>query len=147
MWPRSPLTSASSTAIGKGRMGSALMESLQNFVLFDRINLWVRPLTYFYIPKSARACLFPQSVNICCFCSGPINVDPICPQPRPRQIPRWRVHRGQARQRHARRHQGRGRAKEATHKQQTNNKQQEQRRKQKHYYYYYYDYYYYYYYY
>ena len=41
----------------------------------------VLPLTCFYIPKSAKAYLFPQSVNIYCFCSGPISVDSICPQP------------------------------------------------------------------
>ena len=40
-----------------------------------------RPLTYFYLPKSARAYLFPQFVKIHYFCSGPISVDPICPQP------------------------------------------------------------------
>ena len=39
------------------------------------------PLTYFYIPKSARAYLFPQSVKIRYFCSGPTSVGPICPQP------------------------------------------------------------------
>ena len=42
----------------------------------------VLPLTYFYLPKSARAYPFPQSVKTRCFCSGPISVDPICPQPR-----------------------------------------------------------------
>ena len=48
---------------------------------FDRGTFWVLPLTYFYISKSARAYLFPQSVKIYSFCSGPISVDPICPQP------------------------------------------------------------------
>ena len=36
---------------------------------FDRGTFGVRPLTYFYIPKSARAHLFPQSVKINRFCS------------------------------------------------------------------------------
>ena len=54
-------------------MGS-LQISLETF--------WVLPLTYLYLPKSARAYLFPQSVKIHYFCSGPIRVDPICPQPR-----------------------------------------------------------------
>ena len=40
------------------------------------------PVTYVYLPKSARAYLFPQSVKIHYFCSGPFSVDPICPQPR-----------------------------------------------------------------
>ena len=46
----------------------------------DRGTFWVLPLTYFYLPKSARAYLFPQSVKNHYFCSGPISVDPICPQ-------------------------------------------------------------------
>ena len=51
-------------------------------LFFDRGTFWVLPLTYFYLPQSARACLFPQSVKFHYFCSGPISVDPICPQPR-----------------------------------------------------------------
>ena len=52
------------------------------FLLFvDRGAFWVLPLTYFFLPISARAYLFPQSVQIPYFCSGPICVDPICPQP------------------------------------------------------------------
>ena len=33
-------------------------------------------------PVTGRT-FFPQSVNICYFYSGPISVDPICPQPNP----------------------------------------------------------------
>ena len=51
-------------------------------MFFDRGTFWVLPLTYFYIPKSDRVHLFPQSVKINYFCSGPISVDPICPQPK-----------------------------------------------------------------
>ena len=100
--------------LGEGQMGSALMRSLQipcfiklikrdvflprrgtngigtngvtaNLLFFDRGAFWVLPLTYFYLPKSARAHahLFRQSVKMCCFCSRPISVVPICPQPRP----------------------------------------------------------------
>ena len=36
----------------------------------------------FYLPLSARAYHFPKFVRIHNFCSGPISVDPICPQPR-----------------------------------------------------------------
>ena len=68
-------------SIGKGHMGSALMGSLRILVLFDRGTFWVLLLTYFYITKSAGVYLFPQSVKNVCFCSGPISVDPICPQP------------------------------------------------------------------
>ena len=53
-----------------------------NCSFFDRWTFWVLPLSCFYLPKSARACLFPQSVKIHYFCSGPVSVDPICPQPR-----------------------------------------------------------------
>ena len=52
-----------------------------NFMSFDRGTFWQLPLTYFYLPKSARAYLFPQSVKVYYFCSGPISVDPICQQP------------------------------------------------------------------
>ena len=50
-------------------------------MLFDRGTCWVLPLTYLYLPESARAYLFPQSVKTHYFCSGPISFDPICPQP------------------------------------------------------------------
>ena len=53
-----------------------------NFMFFDRGPFGVLPLTYFEIPKSASAYLFPQSDKIDYFCSGLISVDPICPQPR-----------------------------------------------------------------
>ena len=67
--------------LGKGQMGSALMGVTANVISFDRGTFWVLMLTCFYLPKSARAYLFPQSVNIPYFCSGPISVDPIRPQP------------------------------------------------------------------
>ena len=44
-------------------------------------TFWVLPLAYFYLPKSARAYLVPQSVEIHDLFSGPISVDPTCPQP------------------------------------------------------------------
>ena len=50
-------------------------------MFFDRGTFWVLLSTYFYLPKSARAYLFPQSIKIRYFCSGPISVDPSCPQP------------------------------------------------------------------
>ena len=69
------------THLGKGQMGSALIGVTANFMFLTEFVLGVLPLAYFYIPKSSRACLFPQSVKIHYFCSGPISVDPICPQP------------------------------------------------------------------
>ena len=83
-------------AIGKGQMRSALMGSrfycfFFIFIFFDRGTLWVLPLTYFYfcLPKSARAYIFPQYVNIHYFCSGPISVAPICPQPSDADVTHW----------------------------------------------------------
>ena len=53
------------------------------FMLFDRGTFWVLPLTYFYLPQSARTYFsFYQSVKNRYFRSGPISVDPICPQPK-----------------------------------------------------------------
>ena len=63
-------------------MGSALMGSQRISCFNDRGTFWVLPLTYFHLPKSARAYAFPQSVKNNYFCSGPISVDPICPQPK-----------------------------------------------------------------
>ena len=50
------------TVVGKGQMGSALMGSLQ-ISCFLTEGLFGYPLTYFYLSKSARAYLFPQSVK------------------------------------------------------------------------------------
>ena len=52
-----------------------------NSTFLDRGTFWALPLTYFYLPKSAWAYLFPQSIKIHHFCSGPVSADPICPQP------------------------------------------------------------------
>ena len=60
-------------AVRKGQMGSALMRSLQMSCFLTGI-FGVLPLTYFDIPRSARAYLFPQSVKNHCFCSGTILV-------------------------------------------------------------------------
>ena len=52
-----------------------------NFVFFYGGTFWVLPSIFFYLPKSARAYLSPQSAKIHYLCSGPMSVDPICPQP------------------------------------------------------------------
>ena len=65
----------------KGTNGISTNGVTANFIFFERGTIWVLLLTYFYLPKSARAYLFPHSVKIHYFCSGPISVDPICPQP------------------------------------------------------------------
>ena len=71
--PHLPGARGAVAAIGKGQMGSALMGSLQMSVFFDRGTCWVLLLTYVYLPKRARAYLFPQSVKLDYLCSGPIN--------------------------------------------------------------------------
>ena len=53
-----------------------------NFYAFWQRDLWVLPLTKIYLPSSARAYIFPQSIKMCYFWAAPVSVDPICPQPR-----------------------------------------------------------------
>ena len=65
----------------KGTNGVSSSWVIANFMFLTEGLFWLCPLTYFNIPKSARAYLFPQSIKHHYFCSGPISVDPICPQP------------------------------------------------------------------
>ena len=51
-------------------------------VFWQRGSFWVLRLTCFYLLKSAKAYLFPQSDKLHYFCSGPMSVDPICLRPR-----------------------------------------------------------------
>ena len=62
----------------KGTNGVSPDGVTANFMYFDRGTFGV---AYFYIPRSARAYMLPRSVTIHYFCSGPISVDPSCPQP------------------------------------------------------------------
>ena len=66
--------------IRKGTNGVSTNGFPADFKLFGRGTFWVLPLTLFHLPKSATAYLFLQSIKIHGFCSGPISVDPICPQ-------------------------------------------------------------------
>ena len=80
-----PLTLVNGTQTNEDRKGTSGVSSngiTAKFMFFDRGTFWVLPLTYLYIPKSARAYLFPQSIKHNCFCIVPISVGPICPQPR-----------------------------------------------------------------
>ena len=63
---------SSGAVLGKGQMGSALTGSLQISCLFDRGTFWALPLTYFCIPKSARAYLFPQSLEFITCAEAPL---------------------------------------------------------------------------
>ena len=66
--------------LGKGQMGSALVRHCK-FRVFDRGTFWV-PIYQNMFMIIICAYLFPQSVKIPYFCSDPISVEPICPQPR-----------------------------------------------------------------
>ena len=66
----------------KGTSGVSTNGVTAKSMFFDRGTFWVLPLTRFYFPKSARAYLFPRSVELHDFCSGPMSADPICPQPK-----------------------------------------------------------------
>ena len=52
-----------------------------NFMFFDKGTFWVLLSIYFYLPEVPGRTFFHQSVEIHYFCSGPISVDPVCPQP------------------------------------------------------------------
>ena len=71
----------------KGTNGVSTNGVTANFMFFDRGTFWVLLLIYFHLPQSARAYLFPQSVKINYFSSGPISVGPICPQPKSARQP------------------------------------------------------------
>ena len=58
----------------KGTNGVSTNGVTANLRLCDRGTFRVLPLAYFYLPKSARASLCPQSVRMHYFCSGPIKV-------------------------------------------------------------------------
>ena len=63
---------------GKGQMGSALsalMGSLQ-IPCFLTGTFWVLPLTYFYLPKSASAHLFPNLSKFITFAAAPLVLTP-----------------------------------------------------------------------
>ena len=66
--------------LGKGRKGSALLGSLR-MICFLSATFWILPLTCFIFPKVPGRIFFPQSVELHCFCRGPISVDSIFPQP------------------------------------------------------------------
>ena len=53
-----------------------------NFMLFLTEGLFGHPVNLLLSPQKCQGIpLFPQSVKVRYLCSGPISVDPICPQP------------------------------------------------------------------
>ena len=64
-------------SLGKGQMGSALVYGVAaNCTCFDRTFFCVLPLTCLYLPKSARAYLFPQSVKLVTLPAAPLVLTP-----------------------------------------------------------------------
>ena len=56
----------------KGTNGVSTNGVTANVIFFDRGTFLVLPLTYFYLPKSARAYLFPQFVKNITFAAAPL---------------------------------------------------------------------------
>ena len=65
------------TGVRRGTNGVSTNGVTATLMFFERGAFWVLPLTYFYLPKSARAYLFPQSVKTHYLYSDPISVDHI----------------------------------------------------------------------
>ena len=57
----------------KGTNGVSTNGVTANFVSVDGGTFWALPLTYVYIPRSARAYLFPQSVKSVTFAAAPLS--------------------------------------------------------------------------
>ena len=54
-----------------------------DFMCFGKGTFWVLPLTYFYLPKSARAHLFPPNLsNLITSAVAPLVLTQIRPQPK-----------------------------------------------------------------
>ena len=76
---RAPAPPEALRATQKGTNGVSANAVTVNFMFFDRGTFWVLPLTYFYLPKSARAYrtayLFP-SVKFVAFAAAPLVLTP-----------------------------------------------------------------------
>ena len=70
-------TGASTWAIGKGQMGSALMASLHNLCFLTEGLFWVLPLNLLLYAQKCQGVPFSPVGQIHYLCSGPISVDPI----------------------------------------------------------------------
>ena len=73
-------------SLRKGTDGVSTNGVTENAMFFGGGTFWVLPLIYVIFPKVPGRTFFPNLSNfiICChFCSDPISVDPISPQPKP----------------------------------------------------------------
>ena len=60
----------------KGTNGVGTKEVTADFCFFDSGTFWVLPLTCLYLPKSARAYLFPDVSNILTLAAAPLVLTP-----------------------------------------------------------------------
>ena len=65
----------------KGTNGVSTNGVSANYSFLTRTFWVITSVHRLLYSKKCQGVLFPQSVNKYCFCSGPISVDPICPQP------------------------------------------------------------------
>ena len=63
-------------ALGEGTNGVSTNGVTATFMLLDRGTFWVLPLTFFYLPKSARVCRFTQSVKFMTSAAAPLVLTP-----------------------------------------------------------------------
>ena len=66
--------------LGRGQMGSALMGSLQLSFFYRNLFGYSRQPTFIFPKVPGRICS-PNLSKFVTFCSGPISVDPMRPQP------------------------------------------------------------------
>ena len=74
----------------KGTTGVSTGWVTANFVFFDRGTFWVLPLTYFYLPQSARANFFTDLSKFMTFAAAPLVSTPFVRNqafPPPRRAP------------------------------------------------------------
>ena len=60
----------------KGTSGVNTSGVTASFMLFDGGTFWVLPLSYFYLPKSARAYFFPNLSKFITFAAAPLVLSP-----------------------------------------------------------------------
>ena len=60
-----------------GSAGPRLHLQMGSLQIFDRGTFWVLPLTYFYLTKSARVCLFPNLPKLTTCAAAPLVLTPL----------------------------------------------------------------------
>ena len=73
---------AFASGIRKGTSGVSTNGVTANLMCFDSGTFFGTPVNLLLSSQKCQGVPVPQSVKLGCFCSRPISVDPICPQPR-----------------------------------------------------------------